>query len=365
MPSRRDNVYSTNEQAVERRKAILELVLAIIGLGVLIEWVSAAIFVTFDSLSVPLVWSWVAFGIVIVGSLVVITYFWQRNNHMESSVALIDVMITYDISVDDGIVVAAPEAPAYTVLEFAAELFRNAYTKNERQALAGEYRRWRVDHRSGQFHQFYYKCHHELLDALLLKTLDFYCERSLGPGSYGKWSRANLRTKRIGVKDLPDRLKTNPYIAPQQRLAIPLPASVSISWSQTDAGWRWIIGDGRHGTVTVDFFKELSIYRWKAEKRTRRIMVLHEGLPEPGEQNEFMALGARMTVRAELNGLLQLLSARRQEVDAYHEWLTRLVFHFEEALDWTYFMEERRPAQQLVDMQLDIQEIRRQLSARR
>ncbi|NKQ35677.1 MAG: hypothetical protein HF973_08695 [Chloroflexi bacterium] len=362
MPSRQNNRYSINEKTGDIRKTLLELLLVAIILGALLQWLSEAIFSTVDAAPLPLWLRWLLWFLVFFLSLIVFWWFWQRNNSIRSATAAIDVLLPFEVCEESIgnktkaaiITIPAPEKPAYSLLINARKLFVNGYNRQMRQKLASEFLDSSLD-----FRNFFYTHYHQLLDALILQTIAWYGQRSLGKESRVKWLQVRLPVATIILNDLPPRLQENPFISATRQRKILLPEGFSIDVKNTSAGWRWCIDDGRFGQVVVDINKTLSLYPWRSQ--SQKIRILREGLPPPPDNSQYLALGARLETVAELRGLLQISQHKRQAADNYHEWLTRLVFFLEEALDWEYYMTERRPMQLLVNLTLAVDDLKAQL----
>lgn len=358
MPARQNDRYSVAKQTSDLRRVVADLIIVTIALALVLNLISDAIFVTIDELNLSLFWRLAAVLALVAITSGVLAWFWWRNNRLTTDEARIDLLIPYEVNRQDGLTVPAliPQAP-YSVITDARQFFEYVHSKRDRQKLARTYQSWQAENSDLQFKDWMASQHHQLVDALLLRTLHFYNERALGELSRTTWQRLSLPGEKRELDAFPAQLRDNPFIRKRRGWKIIMPVDVKLEIDDSEEQCLWSLQHSKRGAVYIAIEKAMTVEQW--QRRSKKILTLRIGLPDPPEDALYQALGSRIRAWAEVRGVL---GPGQSEADCFCSWATQLLTILEQSLDWSYFDEERRPAQLLIRTNSNVEQLQEQVT---
>jgi hypothetical protein len=331
MYRRRTPPYSKIEQLKRNRLELIGLVCIGLFLGLTLNIIADYFYDTIILTAKMSIWYIILITLFISFFMMLLLYYREKSDSLR-----LEVVIPYLVGKKTGFGIAKQHRfrPAYLAAKEALR-FMNQYLGQEKKLVVEMVEKWEVEKSQGGLIQdFLHDENVELIDALLIKALDKFCEDSFGASSNRDWWCVSMQFKKLSLKDLPEILQRNRYIqawyghTPDWNIQIP--QNVDLSIQKIPEGLIWKFNHPLFGCVWIKRFGGTAISKYGRSYGN----VLGEGLQDQDRQDLFCFHN-----RLELSATFTM--AFLPSVEPFQTWATNLLAFFEEALDWDFFMSTR------------------------
>ena len=344
MYRRRNNLYSRIEAIQEGRRAIWEIFVLVLLVGILINLISDPISRQIDAW-IDDSWNLIEIAIFVLAIAIVlgICYFFLRLffQRVETQWVQVEILLPYLFKYNQGIQVPKPVVEFntfYYVPAHVSDWFNQKlpFGRSENKEIEAEWRQLKLQPQRARFNSFMREKHEWLVNVAILYALLDYGKKSLGSSSNYYWEHSPLSSREINLQELaPSYFSENPFIqeqarrAPEQKLLLPKDTNLTVHVNK-DKECIWTIAHTDYGELNIC----ISPYH-RARNDQTLTQILRKG-HNIREEDEFWVMATRIDMRASFR-----LQLNKLEADLCHNWLTRLLSFLEESLDWYYYLQRR------------------------